>query len=229
MCKKIIESNYSRIQQSIAAAAEKCGRQPGDIKLIAVTKTVGWPEANVLYDMGQRDFGENRLHQAFEKMAVAPQDCAWHLIGTLQSNKVAKAIGHFPLIHSVDSLALAQKISQQSQKANLTTSILLQVNTSGEISKHGMTPQECRHNFEQIAQLPALSIQGLMTMAPFSSDEKLVRSCFAGLRQLRDALRVVSNHQKLLPHLSMGMSHDFQWAIAEGATIVRIGTALFSP
>lgn len=212
----------------MAAAASGCGRDPADIRLVAVTKTVTWAEAEALYAEGQRDFGENRLQEALHKQSLAPADCRWHLIGSLQSNKVRKAIGRFVLIHGVDSLALASKISQCSQEAGVTTSILLQVNTSGEATKHGMTAGQCVADFEALLLLPGISIQGLMTIAPLVEDEHLIRQCFASLRQLRDTLNDMAEDRAQLRHLSMGMSHDFTLAIAEGATIVRIGTALWS-
>jgi len=215
----MIENNYKLVQNSIAKCAVKSGRNPEEIQLVAVTKTVTWQEAEILYRCGQRDFGENRLQEAFHKQEESPKDCRWHLIGSLQSKKARKAVGKFALIHSVDSLELAQKLSVCSLEENISTQILLQINTSGEAAKHGMTVDQCRRSFEVFTQFPNLSIQGLMTMAPFVEDEIVVRKCFAELRNLRDELK--------LHHLSMGMTNDYMWAIDEGATIVRIGTALF--
>lgn len=221
--------NYKNIVQDIRQTAIQCKRNPQDIQLVAVTKGISWDRASALYDQGHRDFAENRLNEALEKQAEARPDCRWHLIGTLQSNKVRKAIGRFVLIHSVDSLELARKISHHSQEAGIVTSILLQVNTSGELSKHGMTPEECQRDYGIMLDLPSISIQGLMTIAPLVENDKIIRNCFAGLRNLRDYLNERYLIQAPLRHLSMGMSHDYKLAISEGATMVRIGTAIFPP
>jgi pyridoxal phosphate enzyme (YggS family) len=212
--------NYQRICDEITSIAIKCGRNPTEITLIAVTKQVEWPKIFPLYAQGQRDFGENRVHEALEKQIEAPGDCQWHFIGNLQKNKIRKIIGKFKLIHSVDSLDLAQKISEISLESNLITNILLQTNTSGEISKNGFQPIQLKSSFEEICKLRGVSVQGLMTMAPLTQDTKALHACFKALRKLRDELH--------LPHLSMGMSNDFKVAIEEGATFLRIGTALFS-
>lgn len=216
---------YEKVNDAIHLAAEKAGRDPKSIKLVAVTKTVPWNDIKPLYDQGQRDFGESRVADALDKMAEAPDDCRWHMIGTLQSNKVRKVVGDFVLIHSVDDLLLAEKISAVSKELGVTSDILLQVNTSGETSKHGLSPEMWLENVPAVFSLPNIAIKGLMTMAPLVDDEKVVRECFAGLRRFRDKLE--GETKKKLPELSMGMSQDFDWAIAEGATIVRIGTALF--
>lgn len=215
---------YRRVRDEIAEAAIQSGRNPEAVSLVAVTKEVSWDLAAPLYDLGQRDFGENRVAQALEKRVIAPEDCRWHLIGTLQTNKVRKAIGCFALIHSVDTVSLARKLSQCSQEIGMITPILLQANTSGELTKHGLTAQQWREAFDEVCGLPALSIEGLMTIAPLGSAEREARECFATLRALRESLKT---RERPLAQLSMGMSGDFKWAIAEGATIVRIGTALF--
>lgn len=216
----VSNSSYQTICNEIASTAKKCGRNASEVSLIAVTKQVDWQTANHLYQLGQRDFGENRVIDALEKIKEAPQDCRWHFIGNLQNNKVRKVVGKFSLIHSVDSFDLAKKISEVSEEMGKVTSILLQSNTSGEISKHGLTPDEWKKRFDSVIQLPNLKIEGLMTMAPLVTDEKVVRTCFANLKKLGEELH--------LSHLSMGMSNDFKIAIEEGATFVRIGTALFN-
>jgi PLP dependent protein len=222
-------NNYLRLLDDISDTAIACGRKPEDIKLVVVSKGQSWEQVIPIYRKGCRDFGENKLQEALPKLEVAPQDCRWHFIGTLQKNKVKKALGHFALIHSVDSLDIARKISEASHERQLKTPILMQVNTSGEISKHGMTPEECLRNFGEISSLPHLEVQGLMTMAPLVEDEALIRATFGKLRILKDRLLVEHRPLKGLPHLSMGMSHDFKLAIAEGATILRIGTRIFQP
>lgn len=212
------------MQNEIAEAAIKCGRRPEEITLVAVTKTLSDANIAQLYSEGQRDFAESRVQSALKRKVETPADCRWHLIGSLQSNKVRKAIGNFVLIHSVDSLELAQKISLCSLEMEATTSILLQANCSEEESKHGLTTNEWKACFDQLLALPNLSIQGLMTMAPLVATESETRRCFSQLRHLRDALQAIGGERVQLHELSMGMSKDFKWAIAEGATIVRLGS-----
>jgi hypothetical protein len=223
----VSSDSYKKVQEAICLAANKASRDPNSIKLVAVTKTVPWDLVEPLYLQGQRDFGESRVVDALEKMEEAPDDCRWHMIGTLQSNKVRKVIGKFVLIHSVDTSMIASRISDISKEMGVTTDVLLQVNTSGEESKHGLSPEQWLKQIDSTFSLPNIKIKGLMTMAPLVEDEKVVRDCFAGLRIFRDRLQEKIGQS--LPELSMGMSHDFDWAIAEGATIVRIGTALWSP
>jgi pyridoxal phosphate enzyme (YggS family) len=219
------ESHYQKTLRDVHRIALENGRNPEDIAVIAVTK--GYSHRAVLsaYSEGCRDFGESRMQEVLEKKVLTPKDIQWHLIGTLQSNKAKKAIGQFVLIHSVDNPKLAQKLSQCSQEAGVTTRILLQVNTSGEISKHGLNINQWRECFSEVVQFPFLKIEGLMTMAPLTDDLEQVRGCFAKLRHFRDELRAKMG--LALPHLSMGMSHDYPIAIAEGATLLRIGTAMF--
>lgn len=222
-----VTSNYLRVLEEINNSAVKYGRDPRDIKLVVVTKNVDWSKVLPIYQLGHRDFGENKIQEFLEKTTQAPDDCLWHFIGTLQKNKVSKAIGEFTLIHSVDSLELAKKISICSSEAGITTHVLLQANTSGEQSKHGQTPQQWEASFDELLTLPSLSIDGLMTMAPITNDHQVISSCFASLRKLRDTLSSRSGAKAKLHHLSMGMSQDFPLAIAEGATLLRIGSSIF--
>lgn len=219
--------NYQSIQQDIIATAQHYKRNPKDITLVAVTKGCPLHEMMPAYDAGCRNFGESRLQEALPKIFDAPHDIHWHLIGTLQKNKVRKAveIGRFTLIHSVDTPELAEKISEISLEHNFVTSILLQVNISGETSKHGLNIERWRYVFEALLKMPGIKIEGLMTMAPLIEDEKQIRGCFERLRKFRDELQAKTG--KHLPHLSMGMSHDYRFAIAEGATLLRIGTKIF--
>jgi pyridoxal phosphate enzyme (YggS family) len=189
---------------------------PKNVKLVAVTKNVPVEDISLVYELGCRDFGENRVQDALPKIEELPPDIRWHFIGTLQKNKVKKVVGNFALIHSVDSVELAQEISKQ----GIDTSILLQVNTSGEESKQGFTEDEFRRDLAMIQKMPYIQVKGLMTMAPLTEDVDQIRMCFRRLRELRDELG--------LKELSMGMSHDYKIAIEEGATIVRIGSAIFS-
>lgn len=211
---------YRYICKDIEQIALRCGRDPASITVVAVTKGHPWHDIEPLYHEGCRIFGESRIQEAEEKWKESPKEILWHLIGALQKNKVRKAIGHFTLIHSVSSYEIAKKISECSVQAGVMTSILLQANTSGEPTKQGLSPYEWKLIFSDLLQLPGLQVQGWMTMAPLVEDTRIIRQCFADLRRLRDEL----GH---LPHLSMGMSHDYRIAIEEGATLVRIGTALF--
>ena len=219
--------HYLRLLEDIAQIAQRAGRDANSITLVAVSKGYPWTRFQPAYEAGCRDFGESRLQEALPKIAEAPSDIRWHLIGSLQKNKVRKAIGPFTLIHSVDTFEIAEKISQCSQEAHTVTPLLLQVNTSGEATKHGLSEEVWERSLEAILALPAIRIEGLMTMAPLVDDEKVIRQCFANLRKLRDKWAAQLPQQSFY-HLSMGMSHDYPIAIEEGATLLRIGTALLS-
>lgn len=220
--------NYLRVKQRVAEIARNCGRDPNDILIVTVSKGHLWEETYSAYAAGCRHFGESRIQEALEKIPEAPQDVHWHLIGTLQSNKVSKAIGKFTLIHSIDTFELALKISQASQKAQIATSILLQVNTSGEKAKYGLSAEAWIPHLEKLVELPGIKLEGLMTIAPFVEDQDCIRQCFAKLRDARNEFQKRVEPKAVLKHLSMGMSHDYAIAIAEGATILRIGTAIYS-
>lgn len=211
-------SSYLRVLERMQQAATRSGRNINDITLVAVTKGRLITDIQSLYAQGCRNFGESRVQEALPKIDQIA-DAKWHFIGTLQKNKVAKMIGKFEWIHSVDSVELAEKISQASVSAGLISKILLEVNVSGEASKHGLAPDVWRQNYVNVKTFPGLHIGGLMTMAPLTDDQQLIRSTFQNLRKLRDELA--------LPHLSMGMSQDFEIAIEEGATMIRVGSALF--
>ncbi len=202
---------------SIAENLQKIRTQIGEATLIAVSKGRSCDEILEAYAAGQRDFGENRVQEALAKMEELPRDIRWHFIGKLQKNKVNKVIGRFALIHSVDSYELAKRISEASRNA---TPILLEANTSGEATKSGLSPTKWEELFPQVLELKGIEVKGLMTMAPLTDNRNAIRSCFAELRRLRDRLGNI-------PFLSMGMSNDYLIAIEEGATHVRIGTALF--
>lgn len=211
-------SSYLRVLERMQQAATRSGRNINDITLVAVTKGRLITDIQSLYAQGCRNFGENRVQEALPKIDQIA-DAKWHFIGTLQKNKVAKMIGKFEWIHSVDSVELAEKISQASVSAGLISKILLEVNVSGEASKHGLPPDVWRQNYVNVKTFPGLHIGGLMTMAPLTDDQQLIRNTFRNLRKLRDELA--------LPHLSMGMSQDFEIAIEEGATMIRVGSAFF--
>ncbi|GAC1509902.1 MAG: YggS family pyridoxal phosphate-dependent enzyme [Ktedonobacteraceae bacterium] len=226
-------ANIAAVRAQIAAAAQRVGRSLLDVTLVAVSKTKPLELVKTAYDLGIRDFGENRVQEALAKIADFQQaDARWHLIGHLQSNKAGKAAGSFACIHSIDSLHLAQALNQQLEKAHQAEtsvprqSVLLQVNISGEQSKEGMVPEETIALARQIVALPHLAVQGLMTVAPLVHDPEEVRPVFRRLRELHEQLRQ-EVADSLWPHLSMGMTDDYRIAIEEGATIVRVGRAIF--
>lgn len=221
-----IINNYQSLKEEIYSICLQCGRDPLEITLLCVSKGHSWEEAQFLYEAGARLFAENRVLEALEKIALAPKDIQWHFIGNLQRNKVRKIIGHFDLIHSVDSLSLCKEIDRISLEKGIFSNVLLEANTSGEESKHGLKKEEWLQYIDEIFHLKNLRVIGLMTMAPYTEDEKIIRSCFSGLRELRDELEKLAGVK--LPHLSMGMSNDYKIAIEEGATILRIGSKLFS-
>ncbi len=219
-----LEKNLRSVLDQIDAAAEQVGRKGEDIKLVAVSKGHTIEEMREAYFLGIRDFGESRVNEALEKMERLPSDIRWHFIGKLQKNKVSKVIGRFTLIHSVDSLELAERISLLSMREGLQTAILLEVNTSGEATKSGLSFEGWREVYSKLLDLNGVSLEGLMTMAPLTEDEATIRHCFSELKHCAEKLGERGGN---LTTLSMGMSNDFPLAIQEGATLVRIGTALF--
>ncbi|HEX6479839.1 MAG TPA: YggS family pyridoxal phosphate-dependent enzyme [Ktedonobacteraceae bacterium] len=222
-----LTSNIAHVHSAIAEAAQKAGRKPEDITLVAVSKTVPVQLVSMAYNLGVRNFGENRVQDALVKIAeFHPQEVRWHMIGHLQSNKAGKVIGPFYCVQSVDSLYLAQMLNRHAGEHGSRLPILLQVNISGEASKEGMSPVETPEVARQILALPHLDVQGLMTIAPLVQNAEEVRPVFRGLRVLRDQLRDMMP-QTAWQHLSMGMTDDYRIAIEEGATIVRVGRAIF--
>ncbi len=221
-----IQDQLGEIRNAIAGAAARAGRTAESITLLAVSKTFPVSDIMQAYADGQRIFGENRLQEAMEKMPQMPQDCEWHLIGPLQRNKVRKALEQgFALIQAVDSLKLAATISRIAGELGITARILLEVNIDGEASKHGFTPQQLEEEWEALTELPGLDIRGLMCIPAPVDDPQDARPAFAALRTLAEKLR--KRGPLPLPELSMGMSHDFEVAVEEGATIVRVGSAIF--
>jgi pyridoxal phosphate enzyme (YggS family) len=214
-----IEQNVRYVERSIAGACERAGRSPDDVTLIAVTKTIGIPAIEAAFNAGIRNFGENRVQEAqpkIEQLASLRPSLVWHMVGHLQTNKAKTAMDIFDIIHSVDSLRLAETLSQHSQSK---LPVLIEVNVSGEATKSGFLLPEADEAVKRIGRLPNIEVEGLMTIAPWGSDAEEVRPIFRRLRQLGDALG--------LRHLSMGMTDDFEVAIEEGATLVRIGRAIF--
>jgi pyridoxal phosphate enzyme, YggS family len=211
----------------MAAASKRAGRDPGEVKLIAVTKTVGPAEVRELYDLGVRDFGENRVPDGTAQMqALGESGAVWHMIGHLQRNKAGQAVeGGFACVHSVESEKLIDVLERECAKSGKTLDILIEVNVSGEESKYGAHADLADELVKKVLTTEKLRLRGLMTMAPYSDDPEDARPHFRRLRELRDSCRSRFNIE--LPHLSMGMTGDFEVAIEEGATLVRIGTALF--
>ena len=220
-----ISDNLINIHSRMQDAAQRVGRQVSDVRLVAVSKTYPPAVIQEAWNSGQHVFGENRVQDALPKIAELPAEAEWHFIGHLQSNKIRKALPAFTLIHGVDNLELAQQISRIAVEIGLTANILLEINVSGEASKFGFSPTDLHQNLEGLLCLPNIGINGLMTMAPYSEDPETARPVFSKLRILRDELAAQSG--QALPELSMGMSGDFEVAIQEGATIVRIGSSIF--
>lgn len=225
-----IAANLAQIRQRMADAAVRGRRTPDDVALIAVSKTHPFAAVQAAVAAGQHDFGENRFEELWQKIVTAEEvalteQIRWHMIGPVQGRKTEQTIGPIALVHSVDRLKIAQRISRDAEAANCVVSVLLEVNISGEESKQGFAPDEVREQWTHMARLGGIRIEGLMTMAPFVEEPQKTRPVFRGLRQLRDELAAM--HRAELPHLSMGMTNDFEVAIEEGATLVRIGTAIF--
>lgn len=217
---------YESILERIAAAAKRSGRTPEEVALIAVTKTHGADVVRDAVAAGMTCFGENKVQEAAWKIPLSPSCAHWQLIGHLQSNKARQAVRLFETIHSVDSEKLFDTLEQAARQAGARPEIYLEVNVSGEATKFGLTPERVPALVEHILDhAQALTLSGLMTMAPFDPNPEHARPHFAKLRQLRDTLETQFNIS--LPHLSMGMTGDFEVAVEEGATDVRIGTALF--
>jgi pyridoxal phosphate enzyme (YggS family) len=221
-----IEAQLLEVKEKIAEAALKANREPDEVKLIAVSKTFPAEAVVSAYEAGQRAFGENRVLELADKKAVLPDDIEWHMIGHLQSNKALKAVENAAWIHSVDSVKLLERLERLDSEQGCRPKILLEINVSGEASKFGTDDFSMAMNLAHEAfSCENLDFKGLMTMAPFGAEENELREVFAGLRELRD--RMETELGTKLPELSMGMSQDFEQAIAEGATMVRIGTAIF--
>jgi pyridoxal phosphate enzyme (YggS family) len=218
----------TRVRERIAAAAARSGREASAVRLVGVTKYVDSAAARLLVEAGLADLGESRPQELWTKAAaLADLALRWHLVGHLQSNKVRRTLATSPFIHSADSLKILEILSRESQTQNLVSELLIEVNVSGDAAKHGFGPGEVEPVLPRIAALPAIAVKGLMTMASREGDLNQARREFAALRELRDRLTANCPPGVSLGELSMGMSGDFEAAIEEGATIVRVGSALF--
>jgi len=222
-----LAENLETIRQRMRAACERAGRAPESVTLLAVSKTHPPESVRAAVDCGQMLFGESKIQEAKAKIPLCPGKCRWHFIGHLQSNKVRDAVELFQMIESVDSLSLAREISKRCEQSGKTMPVLLEVNVAGESSKFGYAPERLLAELKEMNALPKIEIHGLMAVPPFVTDADKVRPYFRRLRELKVECEKILGAP--LPHLSMGMSGDFDVAIEEGATLVRIGTALFGP
>ena len=220
-----IAQHLKEVRAAIAAAAQRSRRDPGSVRLVAVSKTVDLARIRAAVDAGQDLFGENYLQEARDKIAVLGRPVSWHLVGSLQSNKARGAVELFDLIHAVDRLRLAQALDAAAARLGKVQDVLIQVNQAGEATKSGVEPAAAPALLQEVARLPHLRVLGLMTMPPWFPDPEAARPYFRALRVLRDHLRGLTGLP--LTELSMGMSGDFAVAVEEGATLVRVGTAIF--
>ena len=222
-----ISENIITVKERIKSAAERSGRDWNEIKIVAVSKTFP-PECIIeASKCGIKDIGENRIQEAFSKYSVIGKTVNWHLVGHLQTNKVKRALEIFDLIHSVDSVKLAEEINKRAGSLNRVTEVLVEVNTTSEDSKFGITPKETVEFVREISQLPNIAVVGLMTIGVFSENQEDSRRYFVILRELKEQLEDYQLGKRKMKYLSMGMSNDFEVAVEEGANIVRIGTAIF--
>jgi pyridoxal phosphate enzyme (YggS family) len=220
-----VAGNLERVRAEIAEAAQKAGRNGNDIELVAISKTHEAEKVRAAFDAGQALFGESRVQEARAKIPQLPAAVRWHFVGRLQRNKIRHALPLFEVFHSVDSVEVARDMNRIADEEGLHPRVLLEVNLSGEGSKIGFSPDLLRTGMETILELPRLQIEGLMTIPPLAPEAESSRRHFVALRELRDDFE--ANLHIKLPQLSMGMSGDFPVAIEEGATMVRVGTAIF--
>lgn len=223
-----IARNLETVRKRIGAAARRAGRDPGEVTLIAVSKTFGADHVRAAWQAGQRDFGENKVQEALQKIAeTTDTPIRWHLIGHLQSNKARKAAVPFASIHSIDSVDLLQRLDSAAEDGGATPDVLVQVDLAGERTKFGVPADAARRIVDTALGCRALRLAGLMILPPWNEDQEQTRPWFARLRELRDGWITDGVPRDALRQLSMGMSHDFEAAIEEGATMVRVGTAIF--
>ena len=220
-----VAQNLERVRGQIAEAVAKSGRAASEIELVAISKTHDAEKVRAAHEAGQQIFGESRIQEARAKIPLLPSALRWQFVGHLQKNKIRHALPLFELIHSVDSLELARDIDRIAQEEGLHPRVLLEVNMAGEGSKFGFKPETVRAEMESLIALSRLSIEGLMTIPPLGPEAEASRKYFVDLRELRDALE--KEFAMKLPRLSMGMTNDFVVAVEEGATLVRVGTAIF--
>ncbi|MGI6518059.1 MAG: YggS family pyridoxal phosphate-dependent enzyme [Bacillota bacterium] len=222
-----ISDSLSILRGRIAAASARAGRDPREVKLVAVSKNIDVERIVLAVEAGVRDFGENRVQEAAEKIPRVHADVTWHFVGHLQRNKAKDAVELFSLMHSLDSIRLARELDRRCEMADSTIDLLLQVNISGEATKFGVPPEMARDVLLEIARYERLRVRGLMVIAPYSDNPEDARPWFSQARQLMRELGRLSISNVSMDELSMGMSGDYEVAIEEGATIIRVGTAIF--
>jgi hypothetical protein len=223
----MIRENIDSVEKMVEDSCRRAGRNRDEVLLVAVSKTKPLSMLQEAYEAGIRDFGENKVQELMDKIPSMPEDVRWHMIGHLQTNKVKYLVGRVAMIHSVDSLHLAEEISRQGVKQNVTVDILVEVNVAGEESKYGVTMEEAPALVEQIAALPNIHVRGLMTIAPFTEIPEENRIFFQKLKQLSIDIEQKSIDNVSMSVLSMGMTGDYCTAIEEGSTCVRVGTGIF--
>ncbi len=224
-----IAENIKRVRERMEATARRAGRNPEEIRLVAVSKTVDTERVLQAVQAGVEMLGENYVQEAKKKIEKVGHQVSWHFIGHLQTNKAKIAARLFDFIHSVDNLGLAEELNRAAEQQGKMMPILLQINLSGEPTKFGMSGEEIFKIAEQISRMPALAVSGLMTLPPYFENPEEARPYFIRLRELAERLRQENIPRLTMRELSMGMSNDFEAAIEEGATLVRVGTALFGP
>lgn len=221
-----MQQRIEHVRARIAAAAARCGRAPDEVQVIAVTKYVSLETTRQALDLGLAHIGENRWQDVQPKWEALHERGTWHFIGHLQTNKVKDVVGKFAYIHSLDRLSLAKEIEKKAAALGVVQQCFIQVNVSGEESKYGLQPEELANFAQQLREMPHIRVVGLMTMAPLEFEAEATRPVFRGLRELRDELNRTGRLGYEATHLSMGMSGDFEVAIEEGATWIRLGTVL---
>ena len=222
-----IRENMRAVEDRIAAACQEAGRKPEDVTLIAVSKTKPVEMLREAYECGCRDFGENKVQELLDKYEVMPRDIRWHMIGHLQRNKVKYIVDKVYLIHSVDSLRLAEEISKEAGKKNVCVNILVEVNVANEETKFGTTCEDAKQLVQDIAKLPNICVKGLMTIAPFVENAEKNRPFFSKLKKISVDIMGENIDNITMEILSMGMTGDYEVAVSEGATCVRVGTGIF--
>ena len=223
----MIEENMKSVDEAIGGACGRAGRARDEVTLIAVSKTKPVSLLREAYDAGARDFGENRVQELLDKIPELPSDIRWHMIGHLQRNKVKYIVDKVAMIHSVDSVRLAEEISREAVKKGVFVDILIEVNVAGEESKFGVSVEEAPQLVEEISRMPAVHVRGLMTIAPFVENAEENRQYFRKLKQLSVDIESKSIDNVSMTVLSMGMTGDYSVAIEEGAACVRVGTGIF--
>lgn len=221
--------NLAEIEAKLSKIASNSGRNPNDISIVAISKRQPISQIENVFKQGIVDFGENRVQEFIQKLENVKLPVKWHFVGHLQSNKIKYILGKTWLIHSVDSLHLAAEIAKKSVNAGIVTNCLLQVNTSGESSKSGFAPNNLLDSLPEIEKMEGIQVKGLMTMAPFVTNEQIITNCFRELKQLFDKIKKMDFTRIKMAHLSMGMTNDFEIAVREGSNMLRLGTAIFGP